>query len=59
MSFQCLYVNITDDDVLEEDREWTFRMSSNSSAVRVTPSVATVTVLDDDSKEHSFLVTAL
>lgn len=45
---QCFDLIITDDNVLEEDEELTFSLSSNDEGVRLTSDVLIIRILDDD-----------
>ena len=47
---QCLSVSINDDDVVQDDRNWTFTLSSTDPAVMATQKSALVQILEDDSK---------
>ena len=47
---QCGDIQITDEDILEDDESFNVILGSSDSAVMVNPSTATVTIRNDDGK---------
>lgn len=49
---QCGDIQITDEDILEDDESFSVILDSSDGTVMVSPSTATVTVRNDDGKFH-------
>ena len=55
---QCVDIVILDDDILENDETVTVQLSSESNSISVVPSgkTATITIVDNDCKYVSLLL---
>ena len=52
VSSLCTNITTTDDEVYEENESFTVSLSSTSSNVDVSGSIATVLITDDDCKKY-------
>ena len=49
---RCGDIQITNEDILEDDESFDVILGSSDNAVVINPNVATVTIRNDDSKFH-------
>jgi len=53
---QCASISISDDAILENNELFSVQLTTTDQAVMLSPSSATVTIEDDDSKSFSLFV---
>ena len=56
VSQQCANISIFDDAILENDEFFSVSLTTTNQAVTLSPSSATITIGDDDSKSFSLCI---
>lgn len=46
----CLYINIIDDDICEEDESFSIQLTSTDDCVDIVDGSGSLTIIDDDGK---------